>query len=278
MPQQQSLTATRIPICPSNTFIFSRGLSLLAEKEPMKAANLVITFKDELQRNAALSSLMNTWVVSDPAAALGWAQALSNPTLHKDAIAAAVGAWAKIDPAAALAHAQGIPDDETRVRSFKKAGVTGFAASRRRHLLSRLHTMRSCCKTCLSIFHTFPKASHRKSARGCWRKFPKARTRRTSIAAVTDSQIRKGQFNQALELLNAMPDSTGRDRNVVTTRAGMGEGRPRRRHRLAQASARFVGPRSRRGWLRQRARQHRSASAAWNGSSPFPMQRCARVR
>jgi hypothetical protein len=32
---------------------------------------------------------------------------------------------------------------------------------------------------------------------------------------MTDSQIRKGQYNQALEMLNAMPDSRDRDRNVV---------------------------------------------------------------
>ena len=44
---------------------------------------------------------------------------------------------------------------------------------------------------------------------------PEGKIKEDIFRTVTDSQIRKGQFNQALEMLNAMPDSSDRDRSVV---------------------------------------------------------------
>lgn len=204
------------PDLPVETFAFARGLFLLAEKEPMKAANLVVTFKDEMQRNAALSSLMNTWVGSDPAAALGWAQALSNPTLRQNAIAAAVGAWAKIDPAAALAHAQGIADNETRVRSFKKGWSDWFRSNPAAATLYLASTTDEALLQSVRFdFSYFSESFTPKERAALLEKIPEGKNKEEIMRTVTDSQIRKGQYNQALELLNAMPDSTGRDRNVV---------------------------------------------------------------
>jgi hypothetical protein len=44
---------------------------------------------------------------------------------------------------------------------------------------------------------------------------PEGKSKENIFRTMTDSQIRKGQFNQALEMLNLMPDSSDRDRNVV---------------------------------------------------------------
>ncbi|MBL9133660.1 MAG: hypothetical protein JNG86_20790 [Verrucomicrobiaceae bacterium] len=49
---------------------------------------------------------------------------------------------------------------------------------------------------------------------GLLAKLPEGKAKETIMRSMTDSHIRKGQFSQALELLNALPDSTGRDRNV----------------------------------------------------------------
>lgn len=203
------------PDLPVDSFAFSRGLSLLAEKEPMKAANLVVTFKEDLKRKVALSSLMNTWVDSDPGAALNWAQALTNPTTRQDAVAAAVGAWAKIDPAAALAHAQGIPDADTRTNSIKKAWTDWFRnnpTAATSYLATA--TDEKLLQTLSWDFAYYSESYTPKERAGLLAMIPEGKIKEDLFRSVTDSQIRKGQFNQALEMLNAMPDSSDRDRSV----------------------------------------------------------------
>ena len=203
------------PDLPVDYYSFSRGVSLLAEKNPMDAANLVISFKDEMARNGLLTSLMGTWVGSDPAAALSWAQALSNPKLRQDAIASAVGAWAKNDPAAALAHVQSIPDDDTRINSFKKAWSDWFRANPTDATTYLASTGDE--KLLQSVGYSFSYLSESFSSKEraeLLAQIPEGKAKEDMMRSVTDSQIRKGQYNQALEMLNAMPDSTGRDRNV----------------------------------------------------------------
>lgn len=204
------------PDLPMDSFAITRGLSSLAEKQPMQAANLVITFKDEMQRNIALSNLMNTWVGSAPSAAFDWAQSLTNPAVRQSAIAAAIGAWAKIDPVAALAQAQGIPDNETRVSSFKKGWSDWFRSNptaATSYLAST--TDEALLQSVRFDFSYYSENYSPKERAALLAQIPEGKNKEDIMRTITDSQIRKGQFNQALELLNAMPDSSGRDRNVV---------------------------------------------------------------
>lgn len=204
------------PDQPVDSMMFSRGLSQLAEKDPTKAANLVITFAEESYRNVALASLMSTWVDGDPRAALNWAQELSNPKMRQDAIASAVGAWAKVDPAAALAYAQGIPDAVTRANSFKKAWSDWFRSNptaATSYLAST--TDEKLAQSVSWDFSYFSESYSPKERAGLLAQIPEGKLKEEIFRTVTDSQIRKGQFNQALEMLNAMPDSSNRDRNVV---------------------------------------------------------------
>ena len=204
------------PELPVNSFSFLQSLSQLAEKEPMKAASLALTFKDENLRNAYLASMMGTWVDSDPSSALRWAAALSNPKLRQDATAATVGAWAKTDPAAALAYVQSIPDAATRTESFKKAWTDWYKNSPKEAAAYLTSTKdESLMQSVRFEFGYYSEGLTPKERASLLAQIPEGKLKEEIYRTMTDSQIRKGQYNQALEMLNAMPDSSGRDRNVV---------------------------------------------------------------
>jgi len=204
------------PDLPIDYVSFTTGLSRLAEKEPLKAANLALGFKDEMRRNSLLTSLMSTWVERDAAGALKWAQALENPKQRQDATAAAVGAWAKEDPAAALAYVQGISDVETRTSSFKKAWKDWFVNSptEAAAYLSSLQDEK-LLQSVRFEFSYYSESLTPKERAALLVQIPDGKMKEDIYRTMTDSQIRKGQYNQALEMLNAMPDSRDRDRNVV---------------------------------------------------------------
>lgn len=198
------------------SFSFSLALNQLAEKEPLKAANLALTFKDESRRGFALTSLMGAWVESDPAAALNWAQALSNPKLRQDAIAATVGAWAKSDPAAALAYVQAIQNAETRTEAFKNAWTDWFKNSPKEAAAYLGSTKdEKLLQSVRFYFSILSEGFSPKERASLLAQIPEGKIKEDISNTMTDSQIRKGQYNQALDMLNAMPDSAGRDRNVV---------------------------------------------------------------
>jgi hypothetical protein len=204
------------PEHPTESYLFGDGLNRLAEKDPLKAANLAIAFKDKYKRSAMLMGLMNTWVERDPTAALKWAQSQTNPQLREDATAAAVGAWAKNDPKAALSYVQSIADVETRASAFKKAwgdwfkndpdaATTYVASIKDEKLLENLSFQFGYNTEGLS-----PKEKASLLAR-----LPEGKLKQDIYRTMTDTQIRKGQFNDALAMLNLMPDSRERDRNVA---------------------------------------------------------------
>lgn len=194
---------------------FTPGLQKLAETEPVKAVNLALDIKDEYRRGSTLSSLMSTWVESDPNAAFDWALALSNPKLRQDAITAAVGAWSKSDPKAALAYVETIPDGDIRTSSFKKAwgdwfrsdplGATAHLASTKdEKLLSGVRFEFSYYSEGLSP-----------TERGqLLAQIPAGEFKNEVLRTMTDIDIRKGNYNQAIASLNDMPDSSSRDRSM----------------------------------------------------------------
>ncbi|MEQ1751415.1 MAG: hypothetical protein ABL974_18470 [Prosthecobacter sp.] len=204
------------PDQPIDSFSFSSGLRQLAEKDPLKAANLAISFKDEMRRNSMLSSLMGAWVDRDPAAALKWAQSQTNPQLRQDATASAVGAWAKADPAAALAYVQTISDGETRTSSFKKAWGDWFRANPAAAAAYLATTTDE--KLLQSVRFEFSYYSDSLSAKeraSLLAKIPEGKMKDEIYRTMTGIQIRNGKFNEALSMLNSMPDSNSRDRSVA---------------------------------------------------------------
>jgi predicted SnoaL-like aldol condensation-catalyzing enzyme len=163
-----------------------------------------------------LTSLMNAWVDRDPAAALQWAQSQTNSQLREDATAAAVGAWAKTDPSAALSYVQSIADVETRASAFKKAwgdwfkndpdaATTYVASIKDEKLLENVSFQFGYNTEGLS-----PKEKAALLAR-----LPEGKLKEDIYKKMTDTKIRKGQFNDALAMLNVLPDSRERDRNVA---------------------------------------------------------------
>lgn len=196
-------------------FSFSRGISELGERDPLKAGSLVLKFTDSMKRGILLGTLMGSWVERDPPAAMQWAQSQENPSLKTEAIAAAIAAWAKADPAAALNYARALPDADTRNTALEKGwrdwfGKSPQAATDYLSAAGNEKLLES------SAFH-FAYASEGFTAKeraDLLARLPESAGKQKILRAITDSQIRKGQYNQALELLNAMPDSSGRDRNV----------------------------------------------------------------
>ncbi len=193
----------------------SMGLPRLAETDPLRAANAAITVKDTISRSTALSSVMSTWVERDPAGALSWAKSLSGSSQQKDAISAVIGAWVKSDPAAALAQVQAISDADTRSSVLKKgwtdwfrndptAATTYLAAPENGTFLESMGYM----------FGLMTDGFSPQERAKLLSQIPEGKAREDVQRSMTDTQVRKGQFNQALEMLNAMPESVNRDRSV----------------------------------------------------------------
>lgn len=153
---------------------------------------------------------------SDPNSAVAWAQSLTNPALKKDAIASAVSAWARLDPKAAFDFAQSIQDPDIRQNTLKKgwsdwfrqdpgAATAYLAASKDEQLLQNMAFSFGYMTESLTL----------KERDALLAQIPEGKAKQDILRAMTDTHIRKGQYNQALELLNGMPDSSQRDNQVV---------------------------------------------------------------
>lgn len=208
-----SLTHPEIPL---ESFMFISSLKKMAETDAHQAAGLVMNINDSMRRNSLLTSIVESWVERDPNAALRWAQSLTNPKQREDATASVVGAWAKSDPVGAMAYVQSISDTATRQNAFKNAWRDWFKdspVSAVDFLMSLQDDgMREAVRFEFSYYSENLTPRERASLLG---KLPDGNFKDEIMRTMTDNQIRKGQFNEALEMLNAMPDSRNRDRSVV---------------------------------------------------------------
>ncbi len=204
------------PDLPVDFYVFQQGLAKLAESRPLQAANLITTLKDERTRDGSFQSLMRSWMAIDSGAALHWAESISNPTMTHEAVAAAIGAWAKSDPNAALNYARSSPDPETRTAALQDAWKNWFRkspAAATAYLASSGDAM--LLENVSASFSYLFDGFTTKERTALMAQFPEGTAKQRIYSTVVDTQIRKGQFNQALELLNTLPDSTTRDRNVA---------------------------------------------------------------
>lgn len=194
---------------------FNKELSSLAEQDPLKAAGLVLRFKDESKRGSMLSSLMEGWIERDPKAAFDWAIAQTNPKLRQEAVAAAVGAWSKSDPKAAMDYVATISDGEVRQQSFKRAWGDWFKSdpvAATEHLSSIKDSKMLDDVRFYFSYYTEGFTSAERGQLLSRLTDPAFKTR--VMDSMSDNLIRKGNYNEAIELLNQLPDSTSRDRNV----------------------------------------------------------------
>ena len=204
------------PEVPVDNYAFTAGLIKFAETDPVKAANLALGFKSEYGGNSTLLSLMNNWIERDPDAAFDWALKLENPKMREDAVSAAVGAWAKIDPKAAMAYVESIPDLGVRKSAFQKAWADWF---RNDPLLATDYIAKSTDATLLNSgrfsIARLAESLGPKERGDLLGRLPTGELRDGVMDSMTGSLIGRGKFNDAMDILNDLPDSRSRDRNVV---------------------------------------------------------------
>lgn len=203
------------PELPMEYTSFSSALTTLAEKDPLRAANAALMLRDALSRGSALSSLMTAWVEKNPKDALKWAESIPNPTTRIEATSSVISAWSKKSPQDALRYALSIQDTALRQDAFQKGWREWFrkdpkpAAS---FLASNADE-----KLLKSVGFTIGYYSENltpKERGEILSLIPDGAAKVDIFRSLTSLQIRKGQFSQALEMLNSMPDSRERDFNL----------------------------------------------------------------
>lgn len=204
------------PEVPVDNYAFTAGLMKFAETDPVKAANLALGFKSEYGGNSTLLSLMNNWIERDPDAAFDWALKLENPKMREDAVSTAVGAWAKIDPKAAMAYVESIPDLGVRKSAFQKAWADWF---RNDPLQATDYIAKSTDATLLNSgrfsIARLAESLGPKERGDLLGRLPNGELRDGVMDSLTGSLIGRAKFNDAMDILNELPDSRSRDRNVV---------------------------------------------------------------
>jgi len=182
---------------------------------PLRAANLSLTLTDLQARTSAISSLMSQWASRDPTTAMSWAETISNPTLRRNAIAEAIRGWSYKDPEAALAHARTIADPGTRssamrdawfnwMRKDPAAAMTHLGSSKDEKLMEMIGP------NLLNGSSGFT----RQEVESLMEKLPEGWLKQNIVRSLAETQIQKGLYNQAMEVLNNMPDSSARDVTV----------------------------------------------------------------
>jgi len=66
--------------------LLARVSYVLSKSEPLAAAQLVSDLEPGPQQNEAAMAVLHQWAMKDPSAALKWAEAFGEPTLHKRAL------------------------------------------------------------------------------------------------------------------------------------------------------------------------------------------------
>jgi hypothetical protein len=86
----------------------------IASKDPVKAINLLEQIPSENQQNEALRKIGLRWAISDPNAALDWANQQSDPQVKSQIVSGIIRVMSKNDPKGALELAQSLPSGDAR--------------------------------------------------------------------------------------------------------------------------------------------------------------------
>jgi hypothetical protein len=203
------------PDLPVQHWSLTNAITQNWKKDPLGTAKLALTLTDQQARSGAVSNLMTNWAAGDPSAALNWAQSISNPSLRQSAIADALRGWSNKDPLAAMTQAQTIQDQSARssamqsvwsnwLRKDPSAAMTFLGSSNDEKLMAEIEFN--------FAYNTQGLTQQEKIA--LVEKLPDGKGKQQMTRRLADSHIEKGQYNQAMSLLNNLPDSSDRDRSV----------------------------------------------------------------
>ncbi|MDB6118078.1 MAG: hypothetical protein JWO08_1859 [Verrucomicrobiaceae bacterium] len=200
------------PDLPASSWIMSNAISETAEKDPAQAAKLAMTMTDSQSRSYSMSTVMRKWAERDPKAAWDWVQNIENPTLRQEAMGQALSGWVGKDSRAAMDMAQAIKDPGVRAAVMKSTIASWFskdpdAAMAYLSLSKDEKVMRDMGWQIANTLETLT-TQERTALLG---KLPEGKSKEDIYQAMAYSQTRRGQFNQAVEMLNNMPDSSNRD-------------------------------------------------------------------
>ena len=95
----------------------------IASKDPDKAIKMLEKIPSENQQNEALRKIGLRWAISDPNAALDWANQQTDPKVKSEILQGVIGGMAQKDPERALELAQSLPANEREGRIDYILGV-----------------------------------------------------------------------------------------------------------------------------------------------------------
>jgi hypothetical protein len=95
----------------------------IASKDPDKAIKMLEKIPSENQQNEALRKIGLRWAISDPNAALDWANQQTDPKVKSEILQGVIGGMAQKDPERALELAQSLPANEREGRVDYILGV-----------------------------------------------------------------------------------------------------------------------------------------------------------
>ena len=203
------------PDLPVRSWSLTSAINENWEKDPVRAASLVLTLADPQARSSAVSNLMNQWAALDPQAALSWAQTIGNDTLRHTATAEAIRGWSNKDPKAAMAEAQKLQDSGTRASAIQSAWYNWLRKDATAAMAYLGESYDEKLMENLSWNFAYNTGGFTQQEKvSLVEKLPDGEPKQAILRTLADSQIRRGQYNQAMELLNNLPDSSERDGSV----------------------------------------------------------------
>lgn len=190
-------------------------LKRLGAKDPARAANLALKITDKKARTSAFSSILSPWAEADPAAALKWAQSLTDTNLRNDNTSTALSSWSRMNPQAAMAHVQAMPPSGMRGSAMRDVWHNWLRRSPQEAVafLSTVNDEEFTQNIDWSLANSLEQMTQEERSHTL-AQLPEGEMKKGVVRNLVNQQIEKGQYNQALSHLNAMPDSDQRDDSV----------------------------------------------------------------
>ena len=215
------------PELPTTYWSIGSALGDMVEKDPRQAAALALSLVDQQTRGSCIYTVMRQWAERDPKAALAWAQNLDNVALRQEAMSNALSGWVGKDPKAAMDAAQAIQDPTIRAAAMQGAWYTWFQKDPAGAMAySQVTNDEQMLQQIRWNFGYSVEGLTPQETNSLLTKLPEGEAKQDILRSLASAQIYKGRFNQAIELLNTMPDSQNRDYTLQQLGKRWGESDP----------------------------------------------------
>ncbi|MDB6139085.1 MAG: hypothetical protein JWO94_2157 [Verrucomicrobiaceae bacterium] len=200
----------------SENFVYE-GVAELCKSQPAQAAGIALGINNSRARNYALSMAMDRWAGTDPVGAIGWAESISNPVIQKEALHQAVVTWSVKNPQAALEFAdklQSVRQREDVLSAIYGGWVEHDPSTALGYIANSGNdeVFDSISKwTLRNMFASMSNAEQSSLVAG----LPESGIKQKVVAALAQEWLINGRYASVVEVLNALPDSTGRDATVA---------------------------------------------------------------